>query len=123
MAIGLAKKLELYNSSQLTKSVINACQEAKAQDLLIIKTKGLTDISDYIVIASATSDRQAQGIANRVLAELSKEGIEPSGIEGLELGQWILLDLTEVVLHVFYEPTRRHYDLEGLWSKAEQEKL
>jgi ribosome-associated protein len=74
--------------------------------------------TDYFIICSGKSDRQVQGIADSVETEMKKNGISPLGIEGFTEGKWILLDYSDVVVHVFYAPIREFYDLERLWSDA-----
>lgn len=107
-------------SLDVVLKAVNACQDAKAKDPVAIRVKDLSDIADYFLVISARSDRHAQGIANRILDTLGKDGLEAFSIEGFETGHWILLDFDQVVIHVFYEPTRHKYDLEGLWAKAER---
>jgi len=99
---------------------VNASQEAKAKNPVALGLKELTDICEYFVVLSARSDRHAQGIANRVIEELSKRGLKPFSVEGFETGHWILLDFDEIIVHIFYEPIRARYDLEGLWAKAKR---
>ncbi len=105
-------------SLDVVVKAVNACQDAKAKDPVALRIKDLSDMADYFLVISGRSDRHAQGIANRIIDELSKSGIEPDSVEGFETGHWILLDYDQVVIHVFYEPVRARYDLEGLWSKA-----
>jgi len=107
-------------SFDVVLNVVSASEDAKARSPLALKLKGLSDVCEYFVILSARSDRHAQGIANRILGELNKQGREPSAIEGFESGHWILLDYGDVVVHVFYEPIRAKYDLEGLWGQAQR---
>ena len=90
----------------------------KALNLVILETKALTSFTDYFIICSGKSDRQVQGIAYAVEERMKKEGIRPLSIEGVSEARWILLDYSDVVVHVFYEPVREFYDLEGLWFDA-----
>lgn len=106
------------NSQELARLIGEACQEAKGNGLVTLDVADIADVADYFVIVSGRSDRHAQGIANRIIDELAQRGIEPTSTEGFEQGHWVLLDYDDVVVHVFYEPTREHYDLEGLWAKA-----
>lgn len=103
--------------------VAHSCSEAKGKDITILDLTKISDLASHFVIVSARSDRQAQGICNRVLHDLSSIGLEPMSVEGLENGQWVLLDLGEVLVHIFYEPLREYYDLEGLWAKAKRVSL
>lgn len=103
--------------------VANSCFEAKGKDISILDLSKVSDLASHFVIVSARSDRQAQGICNRILHDLANIGLVPLSIEGLENGQWVLLDLGEVLVHIFYEPLREYYDLEGLWAKAKRVSL
>lgn len=107
-----------YNSIPLVDIVVSACLEAKATNPLALDVQGASDIADHFVIVSGRSDRHVQGIANRVLDAAQQRGISPITIEGFEKGHWVLIDLGDVVLHVFYEPLRSHYNLENLWAEA-----
>jgi ribosome-associated protein len=103
--------------------VINACNDAKAKDLVVLETSGLSDLFTYQIIISANSDRQVQGIAARIVDSLETEGHGRAVIEGLETGHWVAIDCGDVMAHVFYGPIREHYNLEGLWTKAPRLKL
>lgn len=104
----------------LLRRVVELCHDAKGIDIAALYVAPVLSFADYFVIVSGRSDRQVQGICNKVLQGLSKEGVRPLAVEGLESGQWVLIDLEDVILHVFYEPLRDHYDLEGLWVEAER---
>lgn len=95
-----------------------ACSLAKGTNIEVLDLRQVNDVADYFIIVSGRSDRQVQGIGNRVLEAGEKAGLEPISIEGFEKGHWILVDFGNIVVHVFYEPTREHYDLESLWSEA-----
>lgn len=96
----------------------HAALDKKALNLVILEIKELSSIADYFIICSGKSDRQVQGIAYSIEESLKKEGILPLGIEGFSEAKWILLDYNDVVIHVFYEPIREFYDLEGLLFDA-----
>ena len=104
----------------VVNEIINACSDAKGKDILVLDLRKVSDMTQYFVLVSGRSDRQVQGIANKALAALAQHGCRPDSIEGLEEGHWVLCDLGDVVLHVFYEGTRQHYDLEGLWFRADR---
>ncbi len=115
----LAEMVRAEATSVVAKELIaDACQAAKGLELEILDVRNLSDIADYFVVVSGRSDRQVQGIGNRVLEAAEKVGLEPISIEGFEKGHWILIDFGELVVHVFYEPVRAHYDLESLWSRS-----
>jgi len=92
----------------------------KARELSILDVRALTSFADYFVIASGRSARQVQAIAEHAMTSLKKEGLLPLGVEGLKENQWVLLDYGDVVIHVFYDPIREFYDLDGLWGDAGQ---
>lgn len=102
----------------LCSQVVASCNEAKAEDIVILDLEGVSDVAKYYVIVTARSDRQCQGISNRVIDELSKEGSECYCVSGYENGHWIIVDYIDTVLHIFYGEDREKYDLEGLWNKA-----
>ncbi len=98
--------------------------DKKATDVLVLDVRGMSSYADYIVLASAESDRQVSAMAENVHIQLKQEdGLHPLGTEGRETGQWVLLDYDEVVAHLFLQDVRAFYDLEGLWADAPREKL
>ena len=100
---------------QLAASV-KALENKKANNIVIFEVKKVSSFTDYLIICSGTSDRQVQAIAGSVEIDLKKHGVFPLGIEGLQEGRWVLMDYNDIIIHIFYEPTRIYYDLEGLWS-------
>lgn len=97
--------------------------EKKAFDVRILKIKELSSVCDYFVIASGDADVQVRAIAGAIYDELADRGEKPTYREGHLEGNWVLLDYIDVVVHVFYEPTRRFYALEKLWGDAPVEEL
>jgi len=95
---------------------INAALEKKAKDIIILDVKGISSFTDYMIICSGSSDRQVQAITASIEKDLKKSGVLPLGIEGEKFGQWVLMDYGDVIVHIFYEPTREFYDIERLWS-------
>ena len=108
---------------ELAQTVAERCLERKAQRVTIIDVRGRTSYTDFLVVASGTSDRHVQSIAEHVERSLRKEGIRALGSEGVRDGQWALVDLGSVVVHVFHQFTREVYNLEGLWADAPQHTL
>jgi len=92
--------------------------EKKACDLVVMEVRDLTSIADYFIICSGRSDRQVQSIAQGIEENLSELGLAPLSMEGVNRGHWVLMDFSDIIVHVFYEPVREFYDLEGLWSHA-----
>lgn len=95
-----------------------AAEEKLAENLVILDVSGISDFAQYFVIASGTSDRQVQAIADNIQEKMKKLKILPVGIEGHNEGRWILMDYDDVIVHIFYEPVRELYDLERLWHDA-----
>lgn len=95
----------------------------KAFDVKILKLKDISSVCDYFVIASGDADVQIKAIADAIQDGLRDEGQKPMHREGLREGNWVLLDYVDVIVHIFYEPTRRFYALEKLWGDAPVEEL
>lgn len=90
--------------------------EKKAKDITIVNIEGLTIIADKFVICSARSNTQVKALVDIVDEGMSKEGYEPLRVEGKQEGRWAVLDYGDVIVHIFYEETRKLYSLEQLWS-------
>ena len=104
-------------SEQIQARVVAAMEDGKAEDIRVLDVRGMTDITDFMVVASGTSDRHVKAVADRVLEALKADGFRPIGVEGEEEGDWVLLDYGDVVAHVMRRSTREFYDLERLWSE------
>ena len=100
----------------LQEVVLAALADMKAVDVRAIDVRGVTDITDTMVVASGTSDRHVKSIADRVLQRCKEAGFRPFGTEGERDGEWVLLDLQDVVLHVMLPRVRQFYALEKLWE-------
>src|ERR1700726_3460211 len=110
------KKSEL---KQQVAAAIQACLEKKAEELSILEMeKGSGAFTDYFVLCSGTNPRQVQAIADEVELRLKTAGVRPAHVEGYKQGEWILVDYTDFVVHVFSEKARKFYDLERLWKTA-----
>lgn len=107
-------------NEQLVKVAVAALEDMKAADITTIDVRGKTSVTDFMVIASGTSSRHVKSMANEVLDKVKEQGVRPIGSEGLDGGEWALLDLGDVVVHVMQVATRQFYDLERLWQGAEQ---
>jgi ribosome-associated protein len=95
----------------------------KAFDIRILRVQAVSSVCDYFVVASGAIDVQVKAIARAVEEGLREAGHRPHHIEGLDGGNWVLLDYVDVVIHVFYEPTRQFYALEKLWGDVPVEAL
>ncbi len=100
-----------------------AALEKKACDLVVLDVREHTSIADYFVVCSGRSDRQVQSIAQGLEENAAEEGVKPFAIEGTQRGHWVLMDFSDVIVHIFYYPVREFYDLDGLWGHAPRAKL
>lgn len=93
--------------------------EKKAFDVRVLEVRGLSSLTDYLLLASGRSDRQVQAVAESVRLGLKKEHATlPLAVEGMNEGRWVLIDYGDVMVHIFQQPVREFYDLDGLWSEA-----
>jgi ribosome-associated protein len=114
----MTKKSEL---KQQVTAAIQACLEKKAEELSILEMeKGSGAFTDYFVLCSGTNPRQVQAIADEVEMRLKNANVRPAHIEGYKQAEWVLLDYTDFVVHVFSEKARKFYDLERLWKTAKR---
>ena len=102
---------------------VNATLGRKARDVVILDMRPLTSVADAFVICSGRSHRQVTALAEFIRQELKRQNIRPLSVEGLKEGHWVLLDYGHVIIHIFYEPVRVFYDLEGLWIDARRIKI
>jgi len=96
--------------------ITTALEDLKGQNILQLDVRELTDVTDTLIIASGTSSRHARSLANNVVEELKKQGHRPLGVEGIDAGDWVLVDYGDTVVHVMQKETREFYELEKLWS-------
>jgi ribosome-associated protein len=97
--------------------------DKKACDLVVLEVREYTSIADYFILCSGRSDRQVQSIAQGIVENAAEEELRPFAVEGTQRGHWALIDFSDVIVHVFYEPVREFYDLDGLWGQAPKAKL
>ena len=102
---------------------VRVAVEYKGRHPVVLKVSEMSSFSDYFVIVSGRSSRQVTGIVEHIERKCREEGFRPIGIEGKQEGQWVLMDFGDVIVHVFYDPVREFYDLESLWSEAQQIEL
>jgi len=105
-------------SEDLAQICAHIALDKKAEDVVILKVADLTSYADFFVIAAATSDRQAQAVARAISDELRTRGRQPLSTDGMEQGNWVVLDYGSVVVHIFMQTARAYYDLDGFWSDA-----
>ena len=101
---------------KLTKTAVDALDDIKGRDIAVLDVRKLTSLFDKIVIASADSTRQAKALANNVQEKAKAAGAKVYGVEGEQAGEWILVDLGAVVVHIMQPAIRQYYNLEELWA-------
>ena len=111
------------NPLDLVKDIVKIASETKAIDMNVIDIKDVSSLADYIVIASARSQRQVQGIAHNITEKLAKEGYKNFSMEGFFVGEWILIDYNDVIVHIFLDDARMHYDIDSLFKNYNQIKV
>ncbi len=104
------------NSKQLSDLVVEALEEVKARDIVKLDVRDLTTVTDYMVVASGTSNRHVKALADAVAEKSRKAGHRPLGIEGENASEWVLLYLQDTLVHVMLPRVREFYNLEKLWS-------
>ena len=103
------------NSEQLCDLVIDALEEVKAKDIVKLDVRELTTVTDYMIVASGTSNRHVKALADAVADKAREAGHRPAGIEGEDGSEWVLLDLQDALVHVMLPRVREFYNLEKLW--------
>ena len=103
-------------SKQLLALAEHALADLKARDVKVLDVRQLTTIADYMVVASGTSDRHVKSIADRLVQRASEAGCKPLGIEGTGSGEWVLVDMADVIVHIMQPKAREFYKLESLWD-------
>ena len=113
------------SADALRDQVLESLDERKGRDIVALAVGKVTDITDYMVIASGTSNRHVKALVDQVVEDAKASGTLPMGVEGRETNEWVLVDLGDVLVHVMQEKSRRFYDLERLWSElpADSESL
>ena len=105
---------------EVARWVAQAGLDKNATDVQIIEVAGRVDYADYLVVMTGSSDRNVSAIAHGVEADLAKRQVRSIAVEGLPEARWVLIDLVDVVAHVFQEDARREYDIDGLWLDAKR---
>lgn len=108
-------------AAQLLEIVMNALADRKAQAVKVLDVQTVSSVTDYMVIASGQSNRQVVAIAENVLETVKKHGISALGHEGSDTGEWVLVDLGDIIVHIMQPEVRDFYQLEKLWSEMGQQ--
>jgi len=104
------------NSESLVALIIDALNDVKGKDIVKLDVRNMTTVTDYMVVASGTSNRHVKALVDNVAESVKEAGRRPVGIEGEEGGEWVLLDLQDALVHVMLPKVREFYNLEKLWS-------
>jgi ribosome-associated protein len=105
-------------SRPVLDAAVEGATDLKAEDIVALDVRALTSFADTFLIVTATSDRRARAITDSIVKAVAEVGRKPAGVEGYDEGRWVLIDLDELIVHVFQEAVRADYDLERLWSDA-----
>lgn len=100
-------------------AVVDAIEDIKGFDISVMDVRKLTSMTNYMIVASANSSRQAKAVADNVREKMKEKGFAIRGTEGEKEGEWVLVDLDDIVVHIMVPATRAYYNLEQLWGEAE----
>lgn len=103
---------------ELMSLVVDAAEDKKAIDLIALDLQGISPVADYFVICHGNSETQVQAIATEIRKKAEEQGARIRGLEGMDTARWVLVDLGDVVAHVFHRDDREYYNIERLWSDA-----
>ena len=109
------------NSEQLSDLIVDALDDIKALNIVKLDVRGMTTVTDFMIVASGTSSRHVQALVDNVQEKSRAAGHRPIGVEGEEGGEWVLLDLNDALVHVMLPKVREFYNLEKLWSISASE--
>jgi ribosome-associated protein len=102
--------------NEIKQLVITTIEDMKGENIVELDVKGKTSVTDLMILVTGTSSRHVKSIAENVFSEVKKAGMQPLGMEGEIDGEWVLVDLGDIVVHVMQPQVREFYDLEKLWS-------
>ena len=112
-------KVEADYLETMKAAVIDALEDIKGFDISVMDVRKLTNMTSYMIVCSATSSRQAKAIGDNVREKMKEKGFTIRGTEGEKEGEWVLVDLNDIVVHIMVPTTRAYYNLEQLWGDAE----
>ncbi|MBY0123862.1 ribosome silencing factor [Bacillus sp. S/N-304-OC-R1] len=106
------------NEKELLSTAVKAADDKRAEDIILLNMKGISMIADYFLICHGNSDKQVQAIAREMKEKAEEKGYSIKRIEGFDEARWVLVDLGDVVAHIFHRDERSYYNLERLWGDA-----
>lgn len=109
-------------AEELRDLVVSALEDLKAIEINTIDVRGQNPLTDLFVVASGTSSRHVKSMADKVIVKAKEQGLQPLGVEGYNQGEWVLVDLNDVILHLMLPQTRAFYNLEKLWEMSEAQR-
>lgn len=101
---------------KLTETIVQSMEDIKSVDVIVLDVSNITSITDQMIITSGTSSQHVKAIANKVMEDTKKTGFKVIGIEGMDQGQWVLIDFGDAIAHIMHPDSRNYYQLEKLWS-------
>ncbi|MCI3923190.1 ribosome silencing factor [Paenibacillus sp. TRM 82003] len=107
----------------LLQMAVEAAEDKKALNIVALDLQGISPVADFYVICHGNSDTQVQSITNEIRKQAQEAGVRVRGVEGFDTARWVLLDLGDVVIHVFHREEREYYNIERLWSDAKSVEL
>ncbi len=110
---------QVFDLEKIKLAVVEAIEDIKGFDISVMDVREMTSLASYMIVASASSSRQTKAIANNVLEKLKELGVNARGTEGEREGEWVLVDLGDIIVHIMLPTTRAYYNLEQLWGAAE----
>jgi ribosome-associated protein len=107
----------LVTPEALRNLIVEALEDKKGRDVVVMDVTGISDVTDYMIVVSGTSNRHVKALVDQVVDAAGAAGVAPLGVEGRETNEWVLVDMGDALVHVMQTETRAFYDLERLWSE------
>ena len=117
------KRVDLMQVENKASELAKILDKKLAENVVVLKVDNITSITDYYVIATAKNTTHAKALCDEIEEKMQKLAVSPKSIEGYQSAMWILMDFENVIVHIFYDETRKFYDLERLWADAERIKI
>ncbi|WP_047514335.1 ribosome silencing factor [Methylophilus sp. Q8] len=111
--------IDTLSLEEIKLAVVDALEDIKAFDITVMDVRRMTAVTSYMIVASGNSTRQCKAVADNVREKLKEKGLEARGVEGEKEGEWVLVDLGDIVVHVMVPTTRAYYNIEQLWTESQ----